>query len=181
MIKKLLIILLLLVSIPACAKHKDVEILGCSAITTQEIYYIQSNIERQGYEMPGSIICDTKIIKRMHKLSNDSSDFENTAGYYNASMDLIYLRENISNEIIARTLLHEIGHYNHRIKLGNEKFEKIDETPMPEFLNSMIKVYINHYAATSRLEFVAEYFALTQMGRDMPQDLEDFYKECEGP
>lgn len=184
MFKKLLIVpLILLLSLPAIAKHKEVLVTNCSISTQQEIQYIQSNMEKQGYEMPGNITCNTEEAKKIYETTTTSKaiNFSKISGYYHPTLDLIYVQENSKNMSIPRILLHELGHYNHRLKLGDTAWNNVDDLSVPKRLQYMISIMIRDYANYSRKEYVAEYFAMTQLGETFPKEMQDLYTECQGP
>ena len=118
-------------------------------------------------------------------MSDSKLKFSNVNGFFLPSVfsdfDIIFVREVPINMSISRALTHEIAHYNHRLKVGPEKFEALRKSSVPDNLKAEITDQIRAYAATSPTEYVAEYFSYTQMGYVFPKDMKKYYKECNGP
>jgi len=161
-------------------------IVGCSKTSTQDIGFIKTSLMKQGHSLPKYIVCNNFIGKHIWLKSSDKNkkrDFEDVEGFYvplSNGESLIFSRQDSKYDSFTRILTHELGHYNHNKKLGLEVFTSINDKPIPPELTTKIKFLMGDYAATSRREFVAEYFSLSYMGVKFPEELTRLYVECKG-
>lgn len=115
--------------------------------------------------------------------------------HYNGNCGITYM-EVIKTRVLAKTIAHEIGHYNHQIysknfiKMGkhNELIERWvkDHSFYERFSKDkkslkLIKKYICPYATSSPAEFVACTFNCLINGKKLPPEILKLYEKYEGP
>lgn len=185
MYKKIILVIIfsLITFSQAYAKHIEINITGCSERTIQEIKYVQNNLESKGYVVTANLTCDDKFAEKLYNLGNSKRlPFKDICGFYYYPSDIIYVNQHTKTMSVPRILLHELGHHNHRLTMGTENWDNVDDISVPKHLKNNIIIYISNYATTSRKEFVAEYYSLTQLtGEKFPKEIQDFYEECGGP
>jgi len=79
-------------------------------------------------------------------------------------------------------LLHEFGHFNHHLAIGDLGFRAaIKRGSVPWSDEPMIMREVGAYAATSNGNFVAEVFAGRCVGRKFPSAVTRLYSQLGGP
>ena len=151
-------------------------VIGCSMQSSNTIYYVDTIMQKIGYKIPKTITCSDKIAKALY-----TGNFSEVEGVYFDSYNLIYVKEhNLTNPFVI-IYLHELGHFNHRQKLSEEEYVKYIDSKAPPEIRFKILEDLGEHAASNNEEFVAEYFARTQVGYTYPKELQDYYvKNCKG-
>lgn len=147
---------------------------GCSYSSMYHIALITTILRHEGYKIPTNFTCNTE----MTQMATGEKDMTMIDGMFYVPYSLVYLNDkSVEPEI---TLMHEIGHYNYYLKLGEAKFNKIGSEPIDEKLKPIIKKTIGSYATTDKGEFVAEVFAYKHFNVPMPKAMLDYYVKCGG-
>jgi hypothetical protein len=160
--------------------NEKISIDGCSTRTTEDIVYTSISLRREGYDIPSHISCNSEVNKKIFSGKGSKYDFKDISGFFYPSLDLIYINDNSPNDSVPYTFTHEVGHYNHYLKIGLDQWIKLSNKRTPNNLEYKIGQELGFHASETEEEFVAEYFALTHMGVTFPKDLQEHYEELNG-
>jgi len=94
-----------------------------------------------------------------------------------AEIDAAHARGWLATDHPDQIINHELGHWANRHKIGTEEFEKLlkNKSPMNPAMLARTRAEVSQYAATSRLEFVAEVHAGLKAGKTYsPKVMRDY-------
>ena len=118
------------------------------------------------------------------KINKDHSGWKDPA----AAATKAYERGWLSSDHPAHYITHELGHRAHRDAVGYDKLPRAEQArvldgfrqPVHEQLRAKIESTVSKYAASSKVEFVAESYAALKAGRKLDPVLLRYYKHLGG-